>query len=233
MEKLWYLKRCDIFQGLNREAMDKVSAVTKERNINKKELIYSPEDSNNVMFILKKGRVRIFKLSVDGKMITLAILREGDIFGALSAIKRGTYDAYAQALEDSYICAIRQEDLLKVIKEIPELAIKLIENINQKLTESEDRIKDLVFHDVPGMIASILLKLNKEFGKLCPEGSRIDFKITHQELADMVGATRETVTVILNDFKTENVIKITDKYITIIDEETLKEWAGKNQEEVV
>jgi CRP-like cAMP-binding protein len=226
MDKLWYLKHCDIFQGLNKEAMDKVSAIARDKNIPKKEIIYSAGDKDDVLYILKKGRIRIFKLSIDGKMITLAILREGDIFGTLSAIKGGTQGAYAETLEDSYICAIRQEDFHRTVKETPEIALRLIEKINQRLKEAESRIEDLVFHNVPGRLANILLKLAQEFGKDTPEGIQISFKITHQELADMAGATRETVTIILNDFKNDNTIKINEKYITILDEKTLKEWAA-------
>lgn len=227
MDKLWYLKRCDIFSGLSKQDLDKVGAIAHEKTIPRKEIIYTPEDKNEVMFILKKGRVRIFKLSAEGKMITLAILKDRDIFGAMSLIKGGVSKAYAETLEDSYICAIRQEDFHNLIKEIPEIALGLIEKINQKLKEAEDRIADLVFRDVPGRIASVLLKLAEQFGKDSPAGTQISFKITHQELADMVGTTRETATVILNELKEDNVLKIEEKYITVLDEKALKEWAGK------
>lgn len=227
MDKLWYLKRCDIFHGLSKPDLDKVAALAQERTIPRKEIIYSPEDKNEALFILKKGRVRIFKLSAEGKMITLAILKDRDIFGAMSLIKGGASKAYAETLDDSYICAIRQEDFHNLIQEMPEIALGLIEKINQKLKEAEDRLEDLVFRDVPGRIASVLLKLAEQFGKGSPQGLKISFKITHQELADMVGTTRETATVILNELKEDEVLKIEDKYITIIDEKALKEWAGK------
>lgn len=227
MDKLWYLKRCDLFHGLSRGAMEKVMAVASDRTIPKREIIYAPENENGVMFILKKGRVRIFKLSSDGKMITLAILKDGDIFGAMSAVRAGVSGAYAETLEDSYICSIRQEDFHKLVQEMPELALGLIDKINQKLKEAEDRIEDLVFRDVPGRIASVLLKLAEQFGKDMPGGTQINFKITHQELADMVGATRETATVILHELREDEVLKIEDKYITVMDEKALREWAGK------
>lgn len=227
MEKLWYLKRCDIFRGLSKQELDKVGAIAHERTIPKKEIIYTPEEKNEAMFILKKGRVRIFKLSSEGKMITLAILKDRDIFGAMSLIKGGTSKAYVETLEDSYICAIKQEDFSKLIKEIPEIALGLVEKINQRLKEAEDRIEDLVFREAPGRIASVLLKLAEEFGQENGEGTQITLKITHQELADMVGTTRETATVILNELKEDKVLKIEDRYLTVIDEKTLKELAGK------
>lgn len=227
MDKLWYLKRCDIFHGLNKEAMDKVMAVANDRTVPKKEVIVTPDSDGDVMFILKKGKVRVFKLSVDGKMMTLAILKDGDIFGALSAIKGGTSGAYAETLDDSYICAIQQKDLSGIIKKMPELALSLIEKINQRLKETEDRIADLVFRDVPGRIASVLLKLAEQFGKNNAEGTQISIKLTHQELADMVGASRETITIILNEFKDDKIISVSEKYITITDGKILKQWAGK------
>ena len=227
MDKLWYLKRCDIFHGLSKPDLDKVGAIAHERTIPKKEIIYAPEDKNEVMFILKKGRVRIFKLSSEGKMMTLVILKDGDIFGSMSLIKGGVSKSYAETLDDSYICAIRQEDFHNLIKDMPGIALGLVEKINQRLKEAEDRIEDLVFRDVPGRIASVLLKLAEQFGKDNSAGTQISFKITHQELADMVGTTRETATVILNELKKDEVLKIEDKYITVIDEKALKEWAGK------
>lgn len=227
MDKLWYLKQCDIFHSLKKEDMEKVQSISVDKTVPKKQIIYSSEDKSEVMFILKKGRVRIFKLSADGKMMTLAILQDGDVFGAMSMIKGGTSGAYAETLQDSYICSIQQKDFHNVIKEIPELALRLIETINQKLKEAEDRIEDLVFRGVPGRIASTLLKLAEQFGKSQEHGTEIALKITHQELADMVGATRETVTVVLNDFKNDRTISISDKHITILDERALREWAGK------
>lgn len=227
MDKLWYLRRCDLFHGLNKEAMDKVMAVARDRIVPKKEVILTPDSYGDKMFILKKVRVRVFKLSVDGKRITLAILKDGDIFGALSVIKGGTSGAYAETLDDSYICTIQQKDLSAIIKNMPELAISLIEKINQRLKEAEDRIADLVFRDVPGRIASILLKLSEQFGKKDVKGTQISIKLTHQELADMAGASRETVTTILNEFKEDGLVSIDEKYIIITDEKALKQWAGK------
>jgi CRP/FNR family transcriptional regulator len=227
MNKLWYLKQCDVFSSLDKEKLAKIAYIAKEKNIPKNEIIYSSQDKNEQMFIIKKGRVRIFKISADGKIVTLAILGDENIFGTMSAIRGGTSGTYAETLEDSYICAIHQDDFSKAVKEMPEIALKLIEIINQRLKEAEQRIEDLVFRNIPGRIAGIILKLSEQFGKATQEGIRIDFKITHQELADMVGATRETVTLILNDFKNDNLIKISEKYITIMDEGILKEWAGR------
>lgn len=227
MNKIWYLKRCDLFHDLNKAALERIAAIANEKNVPKKQIIMSADGEDDVMYVLKKGTVRVFKLSPDGKMITLDILKDGDIFGAMAEIKGGTTGAYAETLEDSYICAIRQDALTGVIKEMPELAVSLIGKINQKLKEAEDRIADLVFRDVPGRIASVLLKLAEQFGKDNPAGRQISFKFTHQELADMVGASRETVTVVLSEFKTDKVIATNGKYITIIDVDTLKEWAGR------
>jgi CRP/FNR family transcriptional regulator len=227
MNKIWYLKRCDLFHDLKKEALERIAAIANEKNVPKKQVVMSADGDDGIMYVLKKGTVRVFKLSSDGKMITLDILKDGDIFGAMSEVKGGTAGAYAETLEDSYICAIRQEDLTGVIKEMPDLAIALIGKINQKLKEAEDRIADLVFRDVPGRIASVLLKLAEQFGKSGDDGVEISIKLTHQELADMVGSSRETVTIVLNEFKEDKVVSISEKHISIIDEKRLRQWAGK------
>ena len=105
-------------------------------------------------------------------MITLAILKDGDVFGALSMIKGGAPKAYAETLEESYICAIRQDSFYMVVKEMPDVAFKLIEMINQKLLDAQDHIEDLVFRGVPARIASILIKLAEQFGVDVKEGVR-------------------------------------------------------------
>jgi len=228
MNKIWYLKRCDLFHNLKKEAIERIAAIANEKNVPKKQIVMSADGEDDIMYVLKKGTVRVFKLSPDGKMITLDILKEGNIFGAMSAVKGGTAGTYAETLEDSYICAIRQEDLTGIIKEMPELAISLIGKINQKLKEAEERIADLVFRDVPGRIASVLLKLAEQFGKSGGIGVEISIKLTHQDLADMVGASRETATIVLNEFKEDKVVSISEKHILIIDEKRLKQWAGKD-----
>jgi CRP/FNR family cyclic AMP-dependent transcriptional regulator len=227
MNKIWYLKKCDLFHSLKKEALERIAVIANEKNVPKKQVVMSADGQDDIMYVLKKGTVRVFKLSSEGKMITLDILKDGDIFGAMSVVKGGTTGAYAETLEDSYICAIRQEDLTTVIKEMPDLAVSLIGKINQKLTEAEDRIADLVFRDVPGRIASVLLKLAEQFGKVGDKGVEISIKLTHQELADMVGSSRETVTIVLNEFKEDGVVSISEKHISIIDEKRLKTWAGK------
>lgn len=227
MNKIWYLKKCDLFHNLNKDAIERIAAIANEKDVPKKKIVMSADGEQDIMYVLKKGMVRVFKLSPDGKMITLDILKEGDIFGAMAAVKGGTSGAYAETLEDSYICAIRQDDLTGVIKEMPDLAVSLIGKINQKLTEAEDRIADLVFRDVPGRIASVLLKLAEQFGKAGDGGVEISIKLTHQELADMVGSSRETVTIVLSEFKEDKVVSISEKHISIIDEKRLRQWAGK------
>jgi CRP/FNR family transcriptional regulator len=227
MNKMWYLKRCDLFHNLKKEALERIAAIANEKNVPKKQIVMSADGEDDIMYVLKKGTVRVFKLSADGKMITLDILKDGDIFGALSAVKGGTSGAYAETLEDSYICAIRQEDLTGIIREMPDLAISLIGKINRKLKEAEDRIADLVFRDVPGRIASVLLKLAEQFGKTGDGGVEISIKLTHQELADMVGSSRETATIVLNEFKEDGVVSTSEKHISIIDEKRLRQWAGK------
>ena len=228
MEKLWYLKKCDLFQGLSRESMDRVMAVANDKTVPKKRIIYSPSEENSAIYILKKGRVRIFKLSPEGKTIILAILNEGDVFGAMSPIREGSSTGYAETLEDSYICSIEQDKFNQILAAMPEVALGMMEKISRRLKEAEDRIEDLVFRDVPGRIASVLLNLSSQFGTEGPDGLRIDFKFTHQDLADMVGASRETVTVILNEFKDDGIIRIDDRFVTIRNLTELKAWAGKD-----
>jgi CRP-like cAMP-binding protein len=168
-------------------------------------------------YLLKKGRIRIASSAPSGKEVTFEILDPGEIFGELEALEGFPREALAETLDDSLICAIRREDFTRYLREHPDLMVKLTKLIGFRLRKIRSRVEDLVFRDVPARLAHLLLDLKKTDG--FPEGAgiRLGVKLTHQEMANLIGCSRETVSATLGQFRERRLIRIEGRSITILD----------------
>ena len=167
------------------------------------------------------GRVKISRITEGGKELTLAILEAGEVFGELEVLEGGHRDTIAEALEDISICVLKRKDFEDVLKKNPDLTLRLTKLIGFRLKKIENRIEDLVFRDVPSRLARLFLSLAKEFGKASEDEVRLNLKITHQELANLIGSTRETVSATLNDFRRRELIRQDHHFIIIRDQNRL------------
>jgi CRP-like cAMP-binding protein len=213
--KIWYLQNINLFKGLPQEEMDALDRVTTMSSVKKKEFIYLPGDPSYQVYLLKSGRIKIARITEKGKEITLALLKPGDIFGELEALEETPRDTLAEALADADLCLIRREDFLRMLKARPDLSLRLTKLIGFRLRSIESRIEDLVFRDVPARLAHVLLEMAKEFGKQEGDGVRIGARLTHQDLANLIGSTRETVSATLGDFKRQGLLHLDGRSILI------------------
>jgi CRP/FNR family cyclic AMP-dependent transcriptional regulator len=171
------------------------------RNIKKKALVYSEGDNADKLYILKEGRIKISRLAEDGKELTMDIIEPGDIFGELTLAGETERETNASALEDSFICTVARDDFEKFLKMRPALTFTITKWIGVRLRKIENRFENLIFQDVRARIHSLLQDLAEKYGKDVPAGRKITIKLSHQELANLIGATRETVTFELNKMK--------------------------------
>jgi CRP/FNR family cyclic AMP-dependent transcriptional regulator len=208
----------DVFSDLSEEEIDKIDKIMSVRHIEKGRIIYMPEDAGGMLFILKQGRIQLYRLSADGRKLVLSILAPGGIFGEMSMVGQGLYQTFAEAAEDSVICALNRQDLERLILDYPQIALRLVNVIGQRLAETESRLKDVAFKSVPARIASLLLQLAGT-GRLEVDG------FTHQEISEIVGTYRETTTQTLNEFRAQGLISIGRKHIEILDMEGLSKAA--------
>ncbi len=212
-----YLSEMELFQGLSSRDLEEVMRVTTMTNVPKGRIFW-PSEMGEVLFLLKQGRVQIYRLSPEGKKLILTTLGPGSIFGEMTLTGQHMYDAFVETVEDSLICIISRSDLERLITENPQIALRLLDILGRRLYEMEKRLEELAFKKIPARLAALLLRLREEQGDII-EG------YTHQDLAEIVGTYRETVTQILNDMKAQRLIETKRKSIRILNPERLKELA--------
>ncbi len=208
--KFTYLSMVDIFQDLDRSELKEIEQATAMTTCAAGKIFYSPNQVGEVMFIVKKGKVQIYRMSSEGRKLVIETLGPGTIFGEMSLIGAGLYDAFAEAMEDSLICIMNRRDIEKLILTKPKIAVRLLDVMGQRLRESEERLEQTLFHEVPNQLAALLLRLRSENGS-------DTILTTHEELADHLGVYRETVTTALNGLKREGLISTSRKRVEIDD----------------
>ncbi|MDX8411191.1 MAG: Crp/Fnr family transcriptional regulator [Mariprofundaceae bacterium] len=193
--KLWYLQKSDFFANLPQDfyaVLDKESRMLECR---RGRSLYLPGDPANQVYILKQGLVKISKLTEDGKKVTLEILSPGTIFGGLPGKGSGGQEELAEVMDDGLICVLSRRDFEYLMERFPMLYARLSKLVGLRLAKIEQKLSDLLFKDIEHRLAQLFLELIKEFGVDDARGKLIRVKLTHQEVANLIGATRESVSV--------------------------------------
>lgn len=174
---------------------------------------YGP-DGPDVLFLLMSGRVEMFRQSVDGKRLTLAIVEPGTVFGEMSLIGQRMVGTRATAIEDSVICAMSRTDVEALMTERPQVALRIIEVLAGRLQQTRDALEEMVFSDVTGRVASLLLRM--------AEGADVVEGYSHEDMASMVGCLRESFTAVINRFKESDALVTGRRRIEITDRTQLE-----------
>ncbi len=214
--KLWYLKRINLFTEMSPEEMGVFAQKTRMESVRKKTPIFFPGDPSQQVYLLKEGRVKISRLSKEGRELTIALLEPGEIFGELEVLDDAPRDTLAEALDDSQICVVSKALFIEMIQKMPAFSFRLTKLIGFRMRKIESRVEDLVFKDVPARLAHLLLELAKDYGKNVPEGTLLQIKITHQEIANLIGSIRETVSAVLGDFKRDGWLTFEGRRIVLL-----------------
>lgn len=184
----------------------------------KNQYIYFPEDPSKMLYFLKMGRVKIGSVSPDGKEIIKAILHPGEVFGELSVTGEDKRTDFAQALDgDVIICAMGVADMMEMMEMNPALSLRITKLIGFRLKKIERRLEALVFKDTKDRIIDFLREIAEEKGKRIGDQIFIKLKLTHQDIGNLTGTARQTVTSILNDLKNEGKISFDRSTIIIND----------------
>jgi CRP/FNR family transcriptional regulator len=221
-QRLFSLRQSEIFESFNPVELGRLLGILEELELPKHHLLFSPGTACDAIYFIEKGRVRVTRLSTEGKTVILALLGPGDMIGE-AAWESEEHDSYAETLEDSRIYQIGREAFLNYVRENPEFGLRFIGVLGDRLRQAQARIEDLVFRQVPSRVARLLVTLAETHGKVTPHGVRVEFPLTHQEIADMVGSSRVTVTQILNKFRDSHWIDIESKRVTIHNMDALEE----------
>jgi len=221
MVSLANLKLINVFYDMTSDEISEIAHITTECRFSPKEVIFIPDDPADAVYFLTNGRVRLYQISSEGKEITLGILQPGDIFGEMETLGQSRREVFAEAMDTCYACKIDKKPFEKLLQSKPKLALKLIQVMARRFQQAQSRIEDMAFRDVTGRLSKLILKLADEFGEQTSRGTRICVKLTHRDIGNMIGVSRETTTSTLNNFKKKKLIDFSRRYITILDRKGL------------
>lgn len=211
------INNISVFKDLDKEGIKELSALAREQNCIKRELIFSEGDQPDWFYAVDTGRVKITKLSQDGKEIILEIIKPGEMFGAVAALKGFPYPANAVAMEDSTLIKISRSPMLAFIEKAPGLMMSMAHSMGERLKDSHETAKNIALEKVASRIASLLIKLADQTGTKTENGMELGIKLTKQDIAEMVGSTVETSIRTMSSFKKQGYIKEEAGKIIIID----------------
>ena len=215
-DKQHHLSEVDLFRDLSERDMAELDRVTTITAVPRGRVFYEPEDVSQVLFLIREGRVQIYRISPEGKKLVIATLGPGALFGEMALLGQQMQNAFAEALDDCRIFVMSRADLERLILNQPSVGQRVLETTGKRLRDAEKRLEDMAFKSIPARLASLLLRMSAE------QGSDEVVGMTHQDLAETVGTYRETATQVLNDMKADGLIEIGRKRIKILDKARLE-----------
>lgn len=225
MTVIEYLKKVPIFEGMRYEELEKLERITKERAYKKGSVIIVEGEKGEDVFIIRTGKVKIFKTTNEGREIILDIKGKSKMFAEVTLFSEGKNPATVVAIEDSVILSINNNELEEIIKQNPDMALNIIRVLSKRLKESQSRIKNMASNDTYIRTAQVLIKLTEKYGVELDNGTiELKLNITREELASLAGTSRETVSRALSQFRKEKAIKISGRQILILDKNKLISW---------
>lgn len=207
MDKLTLLSHISLFDELPMQELKVIDAMSQMRPVKKGKIIVSPDAPIPALFLLKEGQVRLYRMNQHGKQFTVDILTSGNIFGETATLSLTDDDLYAEAMTDTYLCTIGVDEFEQFIEKNPKIALKLINILSERLKDLYALSEKIALTDVKYRILYLLLKLSEKSGERKKDWQTINIKLTHADIAAMVGTTRETTSVIMSNLKKEGYIK--------------------------
>lgn len=223
IEKLNDLKKIPIFSSLNDDELKEIQPYLIIERIKKKQKIFSEGDAPDWFYILTEGKVKITKLSHDGREIIIELISPPDFFGGLAVLKGFQYPANAITMEDSDIIKISRHNLMKVIDRFPNIMYDITSNLGERVREFHDTLKNIALERVESRIAALLLKLADKVGEKRDKDIFINMRLTKQDIAEMVGTTVETAIRVMSRLKKLGLIEEKDGKILLKNPSELRE----------
>lgn len=223
MDKLWYLSQISLFDALSMEELMEVERMTPMTTIKRGELIQSPDTFREGLFFLKEGKLKLYKINSDGKQFIVSILGTGNVFGEIDSFSLGTRDTFIETMDETLLCSLGKEQFEQFLVDRPQLTLRIMKELSRLLKERDAMLTQLALGNVRERILHLLKTLAEKFGIPDGEYHQIDMPLSHQEIANMIGSTRETVTNVLNELSKEKVIR-TGRMSVHVNLQQLSEW---------
>ncbi|MGH3344436.1 MAG: Crp/Fnr family transcriptional regulator [Carbonactinosporaceae bacterium] len=215
------LQQAPLFAALDDEAAAALRRSMAEVTLERGEALFREGDPGDRLYVVIDGKIKLHRTSSDGRENMIAVLGPGDMFGELSLFDPGPRTATASALTDSRLRGLGHDALRPWLTGRPEVAAALLRQVARRLRRTNETMADLVFSDVPGRVAKALIDLSKRFGVQSHEGVHVTHDLTQEELAQLVGASRETVNKALADFVTRGWLRLEARAVVLLDVDRL------------
>jgi CRP-like cAMP-binding protein len=230
-ERIRLLSLVDIFEPLSEEEIEQLNGQLSDVHLEPDEIFYTPHDRTEKLFVLWKGRVRIYR-TTEGREFTLATVEAGTVFGEMALTAQQMQEAYAQAMESSELSVMHREDLERLMLEKPEVGLQISHLLSERLRRYETRLEDITLKGVTARLASLLALLLESEGVVTGDHSlKIPTHYTHQYLGTMVGANREAITRAFGHLQDEGIVELRRRLIYVPNVDTLRRRADDVEEQ--
>lgn len=219
-EKIRCMKDLSVFSTLDIPERNRIGELACKRLYQRNEYLFREGDPADTIYLIKSGKVKLFKVSAGGKEIILDILKEDDMLGENTFFDRAEHTMNAQAIESTFVCSCTREHFALLLQN-PQTSLKIIQLLGEKLNNYTNQVANIAFHDVRGRIAATLLKLAKQYGTSSPQGTSIDIELTHNDLASLVNASRVMVSNVIGSLRQDGVIATKDHRFIILNADAL------------
>jgi CRP/FNR family transcriptional regulator, cyclic AMP receptor protein len=221
-EQVRLLSMVDIFGPLSPEETEDLAKRVPDTFLDGGDVLYTPQDGAQRLFVLKKGRVQVYEVGRGGEEITLSVIEDGNVFGEMALTGQKLEGLYVRALVPSTVVSLSREDLENLIMKKPEVGLRLVQELAQRLHASEARYADVVGKDVPARLATLILTLVDSEGVVSSESYRIPTRYTHDQIASMIGCKRVAVTRAFSRLKEVGAVELKERHIIVKDLDALK-----------
>src|SRR5215216_1833600 len=230
-EQVELLSRVDLFDSLSKEEIRVLIRQNSEVRLGEGETFYAPWEQGGKLFILKKGRMRLYRTE-GSREFTLEVVEAGTIFGEMAFTPHRLRESFARAMEPSVVFAMDHAGVERLIREKPQVGLRMISLLSERLRYYETRMEDVTLKEVPARLASLILFLVQSEGVQIPGEIRIPTSYTHEHLGTMIGANREAVTRAFGHLQDEGAVQVRRRLIYVNDVEALERVAGRLLEDV-
>ncbi|MFA9558141.1 Crp/Fnr family transcriptional regulator [Evansella sp. AB-rgal1] len=211
IDKMWYLSKVGFFDFLEEEELEKIIPLIQHQDIRRNMVIQTPDKVEKKLYFIKEGALKIYDINEDGKVFTKSLLGPFSTYGHLSTFSLGVENVFVETISDVHLCSISEEEFQSLIEKYPKLTWKAMQILTERLNEREKMLQVIATGTVKQQIKHLLVSLADTYGKENFSYVEIPFPLSHQEIANMLGVTRESVSTNMNRLKSEGYIRNTAK----------------------
>lgn len=224
---IWTIQKCRVFEQLSAADLSVLEAAARMRVFPANSTVYFPGDPAESIYVLVDGFIRLFTVTADGKQAILSLIQPGELFGELALAAPGEREEHAQTVGVSRVVSLPRDVMETVLLKNADLSLTLTKFVGLRRRTLERRLKNLLFRSTRERLLGLLCELLGQYGRRVAEGYLIDLRLSHQDLAGLIGVTRESVTLALGELQLQRVVKVGRQRIVVLNPDSLARLAGE------